>query len=93
MYLNFGVFAISIKPILGSIIMINLSLFLKNRLRLLDVNKRLSGLISIGIAVIIYVFNMFFYEKYQKYKKVKTVENTEVYKVENLKRLKNKKKI
>lgn len=91
-YLDFKLLTLSLKPIFGSTIMIFLSLFIQKNFLQNNINEKIIGIISIGIAVIIYVF-LFFSMKFVKNEEIfETLENRGFERMENRKCLKNKKK-
>ena len=92
-YLDLNLFKLSFKPILGSIIMINFSLFIKKKLLKNYIKGTYLGLISIAISVIIYVFLIFFMKMLGKETMLENLDKSEFATLKNGKCLKNKKKI
>ena len=87
------IFILSIKPITLSIFMIVISKMVYKFLKIYILNIRICGLISIGIAVIIYILGVFVMKMIQKNDIFESVENTGVADLRNTKNLKNKGKI
>ena len=92
-HLEFKIFNIVLKPILGSIIMIVGALFIKNNVLKMYIKGSLLGLISIVISAIIYVFLVFLMKMIKKNEMLQSIENSGFAKMQNGKCLKNKKKI
>lgn len=92
-HLEFKIFNIVLKPILGSIIMIVGALFIKNNFLKMYIKGSLLGLISIVISAIIYVFLVFLMKMIKKKEMLQSIENSGFAKMQNGKCLKNKKKI
>ena len=92
-HLEFKIFNIVLKPILGSIIMIVGALFIKNNVLKMYIKGSLLGLISIVISAIIYVFLVFLMKMIKKNEMLQSIENSRFAKMQNGKCLKNKKKI
>lgn len=92
-HLEFKIFNIVLKPILGSIIMIVGALFIKNNFLKMYIKGSLLGLISIVISAIIYVFLVFLMKMINKNEMLQSIENSGFAKMQNGKCLKNKKKI
>ena len=92
-HLEFKIFNIVLKPILGSIIMIVGALFIKNNVLKMYIKGSLLGLISIVISAIIYVFLVFLMKMINKNEMLQSIENSGFAKMQNGKCLKNKKKI
>lgn len=92
-HLEFKLFNLSIKPILGSTIMIFFSLFIKNKFSKKYINGKFMDLIFIGISAIIYVFLVFLMKMLNRDEMVESVENSGFAKLRNVKHLKNKKKM
>lgn len=74
--LNINVLKISIKPILGSILMIVISLSIYNLLIIKNINDVFSTLISIVIAVVFYVFCIFVMKMINLKEIFKSIENS-----------------
>ena len=87
------IFILSIKPITLSIFMIVISKMVYKFLKMYILNIRICELISIGIAVIIYILGVFVMKMIQKNDIFESVENTGVADLRNTKNLKNKGKI
>ncbi len=92
-HLDFKLFKLSIKPILGSVMMIKFSLFIKKKFLKNYIKGTYLGLISIVISVIIYVFLIFFIKILSKEEMLESADKTGVASLKNWKSLKNKKKI
>lgn len=92
-FFKFKLINLSIKPILGSIIMIISSLQLKEIILKKDLNSSFCAIIAISSAVIIYIVNFFVMKMIKTNEIFETVENKGVSKAKSLKHLKNKKKI
>ena len=90
--LDFKLTKLFFNPILGSLIMIIFSLFIKEKFLKIYINGRLLGLISVVISAIIYVFLMFFMKILNKEEILKSADNSGFATLENGKHLKNKKK-
>lgn len=86
------IFILSIKPITLSIFMIVISKMVYKFLKIYILNIRICGLISIGIAVIIYILGVFVMKMIQKNDIFENVENTGFADLRNTKNLKNKEK-
>lgn len=87
------IFALSVKPIFLSIFMIVISKTIYKFLKIKILNIRISALVSIGIAVIIYIIGIFVMKMIQKNDIFESVENTGFADLKNTKNLKNKEKI
>lgn len=87
------IFALSVKPIFLSIFMIVISKTIYKFLKIKILNIRISALISIGIAVIIYIIGVFVMKMIQKNDIFESAENTGFADLKNTKNLKNKEKI
>lgn len=92
-YLKFKLSVLSIKPILGSLLMIFLSIKVKKFLFQNGLNNMFISIISISIAVIIYIISFFVMKMINKEEVLESLENTGFQKNKTLKTLKNKKKI
>lgn len=90
--LEFKISKLSFKPILGSIIMIFVSLFIKKKFLKNYIKGTALGLISIVISVIIYIFLIFLMKILKKEEVLESAENTSFAVLRNRKCLKNKKK-
>lgn len=88
--LKFSVFSLMKKPILGSLFMTFFSLEINKFLLKNEINNIFSGMISISIAVIFYVFCVFVMKMIQKNEFYQTPENKGFAGFENRKNLKNK---
>lgn len=91
--LDFKLIKLSFKSILGSLIMIIFSLFVKENILKYYINGSSLGLISIGISVMSYVFLVFFMKVFDKEEMFKSIDKSRVARVGSGKSLKNKKKI
>lgn len=92
-YLKLKLSVLSIKPIFGSLLMIFLSIKVKKFLFQKGLNNMFISIISISIAVIIYIISFFVMKMINKEEVLENLENTGFQKNETLKTLKNKKKI
>ena len=87
------IFILSIKPITLSIFMIVISKMVYKYLKIYILNITICALISIGIAVIIYILGVFVMKMIQKNDIFESVENTGFADLRNTKNLKNNEKI
>ncbi len=91
--LKTNIFKLIVKPFFVSIFMIFNSKLLYECLIRFNFNIRISSMISIGIAVIIYILGIFVIKMIQKNDILESVENTGFEGLQNTKNLKNKEKI
>ena len=88
--LSFSLKEFIIKPILANTIMIFLSLKTFEFLNFKNINYNVTTLISIIIAVIIYIFSCFLLKIFKKSETFESVENSGLQDSKSLKNLKNK---
>ena len=88
--LKFRINSLILKPLFGSLVMISFSLLVHNLLIRNQIKDTFSGLISISIAVIIYVFCIFVMKMIKKTDFCEMPENSGFADLKTVKNLKNK---